>query len=228
MSEQTITDFYSQAVARDFSRDFLFRIININFGGGSSNLSEQDLIYATAASIPSRTINNIEVPYRGLTFNVPGSVKYGSSADYKIKFYCDANADLYTNFIRESRRVFQDADGTGDANRPPTAEGINGTTGDYRIAGQGAFIRFAQIDKALRPIKNFDLIGVSIREVGPIEYKIADGKGDVVSFDVSIAYHYYVDSTVPIEGPADSSLPLAPLPSDGSIPVGVGRTGLVA
>jgi len=193
--EQNITKFFDTATRRDFSRDFLFRVEDIKFGDfGTSITEDQDLIYAISASLPSRTINNIEVPYRGLTFNVPGSVKYGSAADYKIKFYCDAASETYAKFVAESRRVFQDAAAGSGLNMPENLDVSQGTTGDYRIAGQSAIITLSQIDKRLETVRTINLIGVSIREVGPLEYTMAEGKGDVIKFDVSLAYHYYTDT----------------------------------
>ena len=189
--EQNITKFFDIATRRDFSRDFLFRVQDIRFGDFGTPINDDDLIYAISASLPARTINNIEVPYRGLTFNVPGSVKYGSSADYKIKFYCDASSNIYSKFIQESRRVFQDV--AGPSNPPETMDVSQGTTGDYRIAGPGAVITLQQIDKRLETVRTINLFGVSIREVGPLEYTMAEGKGDVIKFDVSMAYHYYDD-----------------------------------
>jgi hypothetical protein len=206
----TITQFFDAATLRDFSRDFLFKIELINFGDNSETFGQNDLIYATAASVPSRSIANIPVPYRGLNFNVPGSVTYGSAEGYSIRFYCDASAKIYGKFLRETRRVFQDANPSAVDSVP---RGAAGTSGDYRIAGQAAQIVLHQLDKALIPVRQYTLIGASIRDVGSLDYKISDGKGDVMSFDVKIAYHYFVDSE--IAGDADSAILFTRLPSDG-------------
>jgi hypothetical protein len=192
---QNITKFFDTATRRDFSRDFLFRVQDIKFGDFGEGFDELDLVYAISASLPARTINNIEVPYRGLTFNVPGSVKYGNSAAYKIKFYCDAESNLYSKFVRESRRVFQDV--AGPTNGPRNMDVAQGTTGDYRIAGLDAVITLQQLDKRLEAMRIINLIGVSIREVGALEYTMAEGKGDVIKFDVDLAYHYYTDEETP-------------------------------
>jgi hypothetical protein len=210
MSEQTITQFFQAATLRDFSRDFLFRVVEVKFGDGEEGFGPNDLIYATAASVPARTIENIPVPYRGLTFNVPGSVKYGNAEGYTIKFYCDAGSKIHSKFLRESRRVFQDADPSAGDNVIP---GTRGTTGDYRVAGANATIVLHQIDKALESVRTYRLIGASIRDVGNLDYKISDGKGDVVSFEVKIAYHYYID----LEGQtlADKGINAMNIPSDG-------------
>ena len=73
---QTISDFYRVAQERDFSRDFQFRVLNVQSGDGSFTITEDDLVYAKGGSIPGRTINVAEVPYMGLNFRVPGAATY--------------------------------------------------------------------------------------------------------------------------------------------------------
>jgi len=46
-TRQTIQNFYTQAQTKDFARNNLFRVLNINFGGGTDiSFDEDDLIYA--------------------------------------------------------------------------------------------------------------------------------------------------------------------------------------
>ena len=73
---QTISDFYRVAQERDFSRDFQFRVLNIQNDDGSVAITEDDLVYAKGGSIPGRTINVTDVPYMGLNFKVPGAATY--------------------------------------------------------------------------------------------------------------------------------------------------------
>lgn len=174
---QTIQNFFSQAVARDFSRDFLFRVQNLNFGPGGAVLNDDELVYAKTATLPERAITNTEVKYRGLGFQLPGSVTYGNAAAYQIEFYCDANARIREILLNESRRVFNDQT----------------TTGNYRIGGPGASLTLQQLDKSLAPIMEFKLIGCSIRSVGAVNYSMADGNGAVVNFPCTIAYHYFTE-----------------------------------
>ena len=61
---QTIQGFYTQAQAKDFARNNLFRVLNVNFGGGTEvSFDESDLVYATTAELPGKTIGNVAVPY---------------------------------------------------------------------------------------------------------------------------------------------------------------------
>ena len=89
--EQTIMDFYRVAQERDFARDFQFRILSMNPGGGNAvTFSEDDLVYAKGGQIPTRTIVNSEVPYMGLQFRLPGAAQY--SGEFSANFYCDVNS----------------------------------------------------------------------------------------------------------------------------------------
>ena len=66
--KQTITDFYRVAQERDFSRDFQFRVLNIQNGDGSVVVSEDDLVYAKGGVIPGREISESTVSYMGVEY----------------------------------------------------------------------------------------------------------------------------------------------------------------
>tara|TARA_R110001583_G_scaffold57174_3_gene171692 strand:- start:1302 stop:1877 length:576 start_codon:yes stop_codon:yes gene_type:complete len=178
----TIQNFFAAAASKQFARDFLFRVNSIRLAGGveinaSDTGTQNDLIYARSAALPGRTIENKEVNYMGLTFNVPGRATYSNSAAYSIEFYADADCSLREKMEDASRAVFDDAT----------------STGDYGMPGQGEVINLQVIDKALNPVPKgkLRLVGASIREIGDIGYSIADGTGEVINFPVSFSYHYY-------------------------------------
>lgn len=174
--KQAIADFYAVSQDRDFARDINFRILNIDFGSGSSQKFDvKDLVYARAGKIPGRNIGNVDVPYMGMTFRVPGTVTYPGSEGYEIEFYCDEKSELRKKFEAVSRNTFDDAT----------------STGNYFMPRQDAVIDLVQLDKQNNPITHYQLVGVSIRDIGDISYTIAEGKGEVVKFTVKIAYHYY-------------------------------------
>lgn len=173
--KQTITDFYTQAQARDFSRSNLFRVMNINFGDGSNTIiGENDLVYARTASLPAKSITNNAVPYMGLQFNVPGVAQYPNSDAYVINFYADAAQKLREKFLVVVNDTFNDAT----------------STGNYFTPKQSAVIDLVQLDKQLNKIAQYQLVGVSIRQVAPLEYDITS-TGEVQNFDVTVAYHYW-------------------------------------
>lgn len=176
-TNQTIGNFYERAVSREFSRDFLFRVLSINFAGGAV-FNEDELIYAKTAKLPSRSITNTQAKFMGLNFNIAGTAIYPGSDTFAITFYCDATSSLRNKFLQETRRVFDGAT----------------STGDYNIAGRSSTITLLQLDKALNPVSTFRLVGASIRTVGEIGYNMADGTGQPVTFDATIAYHFFEEN----------------------------------
>jgi hypothetical protein len=171
---QTIRSFYDVASQREFSRDFLFRVMNITFNGGAV-FDERDLVYLRAAKLPGRNITNVATKYMGLAFNIPGGVTYPGSDAYALEFYCDANSNIRQKLETESRRTFDDTT----------------SSGDYNIATAASIMTLVQLDKGLNAIDQYNLVGVSIRDVGELEYKIAEGTGEYVTFTSTIAYHFF-------------------------------------
>jgi hypothetical protein len=174
-TQQKISKFYSVAASRDFSRDFLFRVTSMNLAGIDGEITEEDLIYAKAASLPGRTISNVQVPYMGLNFNVPGAASYSGAEGYQLTFFVDSKSRLRNLFEKASRAMFDDA----------TSTGLYGTPNDTN------FIELAQLDKDLSIVSTYKLIGASIRNVGDIQYQISSGTGQTVEMPVTIAYHFY-------------------------------------
>lgn len=173
---QTISDFYRVAVERDFARDFQFRVLNISTGGASDvEFNEDDLVYCTAATLPARNITNVAVPYMGLNFNVPGNATYPGSDAYSLTFYCDQNSQIRQKFEDISRDIFDDAT----------------STGNYFAPRQSAVINLVQLDTQLEEVNQYQLIGASVRDVGPLEYNISEGSGQFVNFTAQLAYHYF-------------------------------------
>jgi hypothetical protein len=176
---QDIQKFYSEAASRDFSRDFLFRVTQLNIQG-MPPLLEGQLVYAKAADLPGRNITNVPVPYMGLNFNVPGGTTYPGSDGYTLAFYLDADCALRNYFEDASRVLFDDQ----------TSTGIYGTPDD------NTYIQLAQLDKNLEPINIYKLHGASLRNVSNISYNMAAGTGQTVDITTTIAYHFYTQQLV--------------------------------
>lgn len=178
---QYISNFYQRSVIPDFSRDFLLRVLSINFDGpGGEVLTEQDLIYARTAKLPGRDIVNHEVQYAGQTFNIPGSVTYPGSDSYELEFYCSENSRLRERLMNESHRTFGNVLGIAGSG-----------SGGGSITGPNSRIVLVQLDKNLNSVCQYDLIGCSIRTVGDLSFEIAEGTGAVQNFSVGIAYHFF-------------------------------------
>lgn len=176
---QTIQDFYRVAAARDFTRDVQFRVLSISPQGTTTTFDENDLVYARTASLPSRAITPVQAKYMGLNFNLPGVATYPNSDAYEINFYADAKSDLRKKFLAWSRDTFNDAN----------------STGNYLTPTQNSTIDLIQLDNNFERVNQYQLVGVSIRTVGALSYAMAEGAGAVLSFPVTLAYHYWVDKT---------------------------------
>ena len=168
---QTISDFYRVAQERDFSRDFQFRVLNIQNGDGSVTITEDDLVYATGGSIPGRTINVEDVPFMGLNFKVPGGASY--TGEYSLTFYSDRVDSLRTLLLNWSRDTFDDAT----------------STGNYFIARETSIVDLVQLDTQLNRVSQFTLVGAFPTSVGDVAYDPA-GTGAPVEFEVTLGYQY--------------------------------------
>lgn len=178
---QSIQKFYSKAAGAagaDFSRDFLFRVTQMQLQG-IPFMSDDDLVYVKTASLPGRNITNVAVPYMGLNINVPGAVTYPGSDSYALQFYLDANSVIRSKFEQASRALFNE-------NGP---DGVSG--GQYGTPDGDNFIQLEQLDKNLNSISVFKLVGASLRNIDSIAYNIADGTGATVELNATFAYHYY-------------------------------------
>ena len=171
---QNIQNFYRSAADKDFSRDFLFRVTQMQLQGVPA-LEEGDLIYVKTAALPGRNITNVAVPYMGLNLNIPGAAVYPGSESYALSFYLDAKSNLRNYFETASRALFDDQT----------------STGEYGTPDDDFFIQLAQLDKDLEPVAEYKLIGASLRTVADIGYDIASGTGATVQIDATVSYHFY-------------------------------------
>jgi hypothetical protein len=182
----TIENFMNQAMQKQFARDFLFRVKQINITGLSLN-GETDLIYAKTATFPGRDIENKQVNYSGQTFNLPGKASYPGSDSWSVEFFVDQNLDIREKLERASRILFDNETTTGNLCMPgyestitldvlqiPCQRGTNVVSGGELQVG-----------------KTIELIGASLRNISEISYQIADGTGEILTFTSTFAYHFY-------------------------------------
>ena len=173
---QTITDFYRVAQERDFSRDFQFRVLNIQNADGSVVVTEDDLVYARGGTIPGREISENTISYMGLDFRIPGSVKYAGS--YEIEFLCDTSDTLRNLMLTWTRDTFDDAT----------------STGNYFMAKETSIVDLVQLDTQLERVAQYTLVGVYPKQVGDVTYTL-DGTGAPVTFSMTLGYHYIRSET---------------------------------
>jgi len=172
---QNISDFYTVAQQKDFARQFQFRLLQL----GPVVLSEDELVYVESASLPGRSINNIQVPFMGLNFNVPGTAQYPDSAGFAVTFRCDSNYDIRTLLENSTFDTFDDST----------------STGNYNIGAVASVIDMILMNKQNQPIRDYKMFGAYVMNIGSSQYNIGDA-GTIVTVQSTLAYHYWRSSQV--------------------------------
>jgi hypothetical protein len=181
-----INTFFNLAYQHQFSRDFFMRIKQIELPGLSLN-GETDLVFAKTAALPGRNIQNKTVNYSGQQFNLNGKSEYPGSESYSIEFYHTQDLNLRKQLEYASRVAFDNETTTGQMCMPGPESYIILDVLSVPCARTGS-----GIDRTgLIVTDQIKLVGVSIRDIGEVQYLIADGTGDVLSLTSSFSYHWY-------------------------------------
>ena len=180
-NQQTLQKFYTTAAQKDFARLFQFRLLsfgNIDFGNDPAALT-----YVETASLPGRTINNVQVPYMGLAFNVPGTVSYPGSNAYQVTFRCDQNYDIRATLEAATFNTFDEAD----------------STGEYSLPGIESTMSMVLLDKKMEPVRYYTLYGVYLQSIADTAYDIKDN-GAIATIQATIAYQFWRSGQGPAAG----------------------------
>lgn len=173
---QAINNFYDVALQRDFARTNLFRVLNINSGATNVNFGPEDLVYITTTNLPQRSINNVPVPFMGLNFNVPGTVKYPNSEAWNVTFRMPQDLGIRRKLEQWSRGTFDE-------------QGITGSSGAYNLGDTGS-VELALMGKGGQVIANYTLFGAYCSNIG--EYALdVTASGEIVTQTATIAYSYW-------------------------------------
>lgn len=172
LDQQGIRNFYDAASRKDFFRQNLFRVIAF---GGANFFNTDDLLYIESTSLPSKTINNIAVPYMGLSFNVPGTVQYPNSNAWSVNLRMDANLSIRDKLEDWMTSVFDDRNSTGNYSIPAGDEGV--TT-------------LLLLDKKGKSLRTYDLYGCYITSLGDMTLNVTTA-GDIVTTPATLAYQYW-------------------------------------
>lgn len=167
---QNIADFYRTVQEKDFARQFQFRVIQL----ANTNFNDDEFVYLETANLPGRAINNIQVPFMGLNFNIPGTANYPGSENYAVTFRCDQNYDIRATLENATFNTFDD----------------QSSTGNYNIARNSSVIILNLLDKQNKAIREYTLYGAYVISVGDITYNLGDN-GSIVTVPASLAYQYW-------------------------------------
>lgn len=168
----SIIKFYTQAQAAEFARKFQFKIETLG------PLTADDLIYFHTANLPQRTISNQTVPFMGLDFNIPGTVKYDGSSSWQVQFRCDEASNIRAKLLAWQDEIFS-VQQSGGKYGVPVSKGVVYQLGkDY--------------DKKIR---KFVLQGIYPVTVGELSYDIGDA-GAIQEFNVTFAYQFWYEESI--------------------------------
>jgi hypothetical protein len=170
---QTIQEFYRVARERGFSRDYMLRVLEI----GDTRFDEDDFLYITTKNLPGRNISNQTAPYMGLVFNVPGTATYPGSEAWSVTFRNDIEGLVRSKLEAWQRNdIFDDQTSVGDLNVP----------------GEDRVITLELVDDQLQTRSMYQLYGVYCQGIAPVEGYDNTGPGALTTFNVSLAYQYWL------------------------------------
>jgi hypothetical protein len=169
---QHISDFYTQVQAKDFARQFQFRVVEM----ANTNFGEDTFVYLQTGNLPGRAINNVQVPFMGLNFNVPGTASYPGSESYAVTFLCDQNYNIRSVLENATFNTFDD--GT--------------STGNYNIARNSSVISLDLLGKggSGNVVRQYTLYGAYVVSVGESTYTLGDN-GTLQTIPAVLAYQYW-------------------------------------
>jgi len=178
----SIQKFYQTAAANDFARLFQFRVSDWQIDGVQL-LPDDAEFYIETANLPGKVINNVQVPYMGLQFNVPGTVSFPNSNAWAVTFRCDSNYAIRDALEQEMARIFSVASSSGDYALPFTSSVLTldllGKTADQSNVPQA--------------IRKYTLQGVYVVGLQDTQYDIKDS-GAIATVQVNLAYQYWTSA----------------------------------
>jgi hypothetical protein len=167
---QNISDFYRSVQQKDFARQFQFRLVQL----ANTNFGEDTLIYVETATLPGRAITNVQVPFMGLQFNIPGTATYPGSESYAVTFRCDQDYNIRAALENATFNTFDD--GT--------------STGDFNIARNSSVITMNLLNKSGSTVRQYTLYGAYVVSIGDLSYNLGDG-GTIQTVPTTLAYQYW-------------------------------------
>jgi hypothetical protein len=173
---QSIQNFYDVALQKDFARKNLFRVNFIETSFSNITFDERDLVYIETLSLPQRTINNQQVRFMGLDFNVPGTASYPGSNAWNVTFRMPGDLSLRGKLEQWTRNVFDDQT----------------SRGAYNLSDLG-IMSLSLMDKEGLPIIQYILEGVYCVSLGDYSLDIKDN-GSIVTQPAVLAYQYWTSS----------------------------------
>lgn len=172
LDTQGIENFYDTAIANDFARQNLFRVISL----GGVRFTTNELVYVTSTTLPGRAITNVQVPFMGLVFNVPGTANYPNSSGWQVTFRVPSSLSIRRKFEEWTTQVFDDSTSTGAYNIP-SKDASNQTI-------------LVLIDKQGNPLRTYTLFGCYCQAIGDLQVNVTSA-GEILEQQATLAYQYW-------------------------------------
>jgi hypothetical protein len=159
----------------DFSRSFQLRLLDMNNVPDYVRREMIDMegrVYITSSSIPGRSVSNIDVPYQGFNFKVPGQVSYDNNP-WTLTFRTPGDFLVRNALERWSFETANDETSCGKFNLP-----CENTTIDIAV-----------LSPKCEVIRVYRLHGVYLQNVSEITYNQETVEG--TTFTAAFHYQYW-------------------------------------
>lgn len=176
MALGSIRQAYDVFKQHDFSRSFQLRILDMN---NVPDYVRRELIvddgrlYATTYVVPGRSIQNIDIPYQGFQFKLPGQVSYDSPNPWSVTFRTPGDY-LARNALE--RWSFETANDQTSCGR-------------FHMPCENTTIDIAVLSPTCEIMRVYRLHGVYIQNVSEIQYNQENIEG--TTFTAAFHYQYW-------------------------------------
>jgi hypothetical protein len=183
MALGTIKDAYDIFQKHDFSRSFQLRFLDINAPGKAGQKLKEELVdnngryYITTMVVPGRTVQNIDVPYQGFQFKLPGQVSYDTPNPWQIAIRTPGDYIVRNALEQLSFQTANDETGCGVSNLPC----------------KDILIKIGVLDSKCAIMRAYVLHGVYIQNISEIGYNQENTEG--TTFNAAFHYQYWRPST---------------------------------
>lgn len=183
MALGTIKDAYDTFQKHDFSRSFQLRFLDIEVPGKAGTKLKKELVensgryYITTMVVPGRTVQNIDIPYQGFQFKLPGQVAYEPNP-WQITLRTPGDYIVRNALEQLSFQTANDETGCGVSNLP---------------CKDGSMIKIGVLDAKCAIMRAYILHGVYIQNISEISYNQENIEG--TTFSAAFHYQYWRPST---------------------------------
>ena len=136
-------------------------------------IGEEGRVYATSYNVPGRSVGNIQIPYQGFNFNVPGQVAYDSPNPWPITFRTAGDYLVRNALERWSFETANDETSCGKFNMPC----------------ENSSIDIAVMSPKCEVLRIYRLHGVYLQNISQIDYNQETAEG--TTFTAALHYQYW-------------------------------------